>query len=104
MRYTSRTVDSVAPYICSGVIVSTGCDGKTQDLIRNCMAALGIPGELRERSLSDFRDNRAVGLALAPGHGDYIWVIDPDDILIGTTDFNRLCADVYWRKPLHTQC
>jgi hypothetical protein len=104
MRYTLRTVDSAAPYICSWVIVSTGCVGKTQDQIRNYMAALGIPGELRERPSSDFRDNRAVGLALAPGHGDYIWVIDADDILFGTTDFTWPGADVYWRKPLHTQC
>jgi hypothetical protein len=55
--HLKETLDSVAPCISSWVIVSTGCDGKTQDLIRNHIAALGIPGELHERRLSDFRDN-----------------------------------------------
>jgi hypothetical protein len=39
------------------VIESTGCDGETLDLIRKYMAALGIPGELHERPLTDFQDN-----------------------------------------------
>jgi hypothetical protein len=29
--HLKKTVDSAAPYISSWVIVSTGCDGKTQD-------------------------------------------------------------------------
>ena len=34
-------------------------------------------------------------LALAQGHGDYIWVMDADDTVVGAPDFGRLGADVY---------
>ncbi len=94
--HLKETLDSVAPYISSWVIVSTGCDDGIQDLIRNHMAALGIPGELHERPSTDFGNNRAEALALAQGHGDYIWVVDSGDVLVGTPDFSRLGADVYW--------
>jgi glycosyltransferase involved in cell wall biosynthesis len=90
-----ETLDSVAPYISSWVIVDTGSDDGTQDLIRNHMAALGIPGELHERPWRNFGHNRTEALTLAQGHGDYIWVIDADDILVGTPDFTQLSADMY---------
>lgn len=32
---------------------------------------------------------------LAQGRGDYVWVMDADDVLIGTPDFSRLDADAY---------
>src|SRR3954449_846420 len=40
------TLDSVAPYISSWVIVDAGSTDGTQDLITHHMASLGIPGEL----------------------------------------------------------
>jgi hypothetical protein len=40
-------LDAVAPYISSWVIVETGSDDGTQDVIRNHMARLGIPGHFR---------------------------------------------------------
>ena len=56
------------------------------------------------------RHNSSEALALAQGHGDYIWVIDADDMVVGTTDFEGLSADVYslrygadfsyWRRQL----
>ena len=51
------------------------------------MAGLGIHGELHERPWRDFGHNRSEALTLAQGRGDYIWVIDADDILVGTPDF-----------------
>lgn len=104
-------LDSVAPYVSSWVIVDTGSDDGTQDVIRNDMARLGIPGELHERPWRDFGHNRSEALALARGHGDYIWVIDADDLVVGTPDFSRLSADAYllhyressaryWRRQL----
>ena len=90
-----ETLDSVAPYISSWVIVDTGSDDGTQDVIRDHMARLGIPGELHERPWRDFGHNRSEALTLAQGHGDYIWVIDADDILVGTPDFTQLSADIY---------
>ncbi|BBZ40912.1 tetratricopeptide repeat-containing glycosyltransferase [Mycobacterium conspicuum] len=91
----AETLDSVAPYISSWVIVDTGSTDGTQDLIRNHMARLGIPGELHERPWRDFGHNRTEALNLAQGHGDYIWVIDADDIVVGTPDFTELSADIY---------
>jgi len=103
-------LDSVAPYIDSWVIVDTGSDDGTQDKIRDHMAALGIPGELHERPWHNFGHNRSEALDLAQGHGDYIWVMDADDLLFGTPDFSELTADVYqlhygpdvsyWRRQL----
>jgi glycosyltransferase involved in cell wall biosynthesis len=90
-----EVLDSVAPYISSWVIVDTGSDDGTQNLIRNHMARLGIPGELYERPWNNFGHNRTEALTLAQGHGDYIWVIDADDIVVGTLDFDQLNADLY---------
>jgi len=91
-----EVLDSVAPFISSWVIVDTGSDDGTQDLIRDCMARLGIPGELYERPWRNFGYNRSEALTLAQGRGDYIWVIDADDKLVGTPDFDQLgAADVY---------
>ncbi|ODR19153.1 glycosyl transferase [Mycobacterium gordonae] len=91
----AETLDSVAPYISSWVIVDTGSTDGTQDVIRKHMALLGIPGELHERPWRDFGHNRTEALNLAQGHGDYIWVIDADDIVGGTPDFTQLSADIY---------
>jgi glycosyltransferase involved in cell wall biosynthesis len=93
-----QALDAVAPYISSWVIVDTGSHDGTQDLIRNHMARLGIPGELYERPWRNFGHNRTEALNLAQGHGDYIWVIDADDTVVGTPDFARLDADVYWLR------
>ena len=105
-----EVLDSVAPYISSWVIVDTGSDDGTQDVIRTHMAGLGIPGDIHERPWRDFGRNRTEALTLARGHGDYIWVIDADDLLVGTPDFSGLTADVYqlrygpdityWRRQL----
>ena len=93
-----ETLDAVAPYISSWVIVDTGSDDGTQDLIRNHMAALGIPGQLYERPWRNFGHNRTEALTLAQGHGDYIWVMDADDTVVGTPDFNQLDADIYYMR------
>jgi glycosyltransferase involved in cell wall biosynthesis len=90
-----ETLDSVASYICSWVIVDTGSDDGTQELIVNHMAALGISGELHQRPWRDFGHNRTEALTLAQRHGDYIWVIDADDLLVGVPDFGQLDSDVY---------
>ena len=91
-------LDSVAPYISSWVIVDTGSEDGTQGLIKNHMARLGIPGELYERRWHNFGHNRTEALTLAQGHGDYILVMDADDILMGTPDFSQLNADIYFMR------
>jgi glycosyltransferase involved in cell wall biosynthesis len=107
-----EVLDAVAPYISSWVIVDTGSVDGTQDVIRKHMAALGIPGEIHERPWRNFGANRSEALDLARGHGDYIWVIDADDMVTGRPDFSSLTADsyelryhdagtmTYWRKQV----
>ena len=90
-----EVLDGVAPYISSWVVVDTGSTDGTQDAIRSHMSRLGIPGELHERPWRDFGHNRSEALDLAQGHADYIWVIDADDLVVGTPNFSQLTADCY---------
>ncbi len=107
-----EVLDCVAPYISSWAIVDTGSEDGTQNIIRDHMAGLEISGELFERPWRNFGLNRSEALDLAAGRADYIWVIDADDLLIGTPDFGQLNADccelryghpasfTYWRKQI----
>jgi glycosyltransferase involved in cell wall biosynthesis len=90
-----EVLDAVAPYIDYWVIVDTGSDDDTPEVIRNHLAGLGIPGELHERPWRNFGHNRTEALELAQGHGDYIWVMDADDTIVGTIEFTDLTNDVY---------
>ncbi len=90
-----QTLDDIARYISAWVIVDTGSDDGTQAVIRDHMARLGIPGELHERPWRDFGHNRSEALTLAQGHGDYIWVLDADDKVMGNLDFGKLGKDLY---------
>jgi glycosyltransferase involved in cell wall biosynthesis len=90
-----EVLDACAPYISSWVIVDTGSTDGTQDVIKDHMARLGIPGELHERPWRNFGHNRTEALALAQDHGDYIWTMDADDTVVGTPDFTQLDADIY---------
>jgi SAM-dependent methyltransferase len=103
-------IAAVADRIDSWVIVDTGSDDGTQDIIRRLMADRGIPGELHSRPWRDFGHNRTEALSLAQDRADYIWVMDADDIVEGTVDFTGLSADgysmrfrdgiTYWRRQL----
>jgi SAM-dependent methyltransferase len=95
VHIVAEVLDVVAPCISSWVIVDTGSDDGTQDLIRNHMDSLGIPGELHECPWRNFGHNRTEALSLAQGHADYIWAMDADDTIVGTPDFTRLTADIY---------
>ncbi len=91
-------LDSAAPHITSWVIIDTGSDDGTPDLIRRHMARFGIPGAIHEQPSRTLGDDQTVALALAQGHGDYIWVMDAEDRVVGEPDFSRLCCDVYWLR------
>ena len=67
------------PIIDRWVIVDTGSTDGTQEIIRQHLKDL--PGELHERAWVDFSHNRSEALALARGHGDYVFVIDADEVL-----------------------
>lgn len=91
----AEVLSATAPYISAWVIVDTGSQDGTQQVIRDHMAALGIPGELYERPWRNFGHNRTEALTLAQGRCDYILVIDADDTIVGTPDFTGLDADIY---------
>jgi len=74
-----RCLDSVRPLINAWVIVDTGSDDGTQDIIREHMK--DVPGALFERPWRDFAANRSEALELARPCGDYTLVIDADDAL-----------------------
>jgi len=91
-------LDTVAPHISSWVIVDTGSDDGTQDLVRSRMARLGIPGQLYQRPWRSFGHNRTEALSLAQDHGDYIWILEAGETVVGVPDFTRLGADIYWLR------
>src|SRR5258708_9713159 len=74
-----RCLDSVRPLIDHWVIVDTGSTDGTRDIIRDCLR--DVPGELHERPWKNFAHNRNEALALARGHGDYVFLIDADEVL-----------------------
>ncbi|MCW3084633.1 MAG: glycosyltransferase [Bacteroidetes bacterium] len=78
-----RCLESVMPYISSWVIVDTGSTDDTKEIIRECLKDLN--GELHERPWKNFGHNRSEALELAKGKGDYILIIDADEVLV----FNR---------------
>lgn len=70
---------SVKSIIDYWVIVDTGSTDKTQEIIKNFMK--DIPGELHERPWVNFAHNRNEALDLAKNKGDYILLIDADEVL-----------------------
>ncbi len=90
-----RCLDSVRPIIDYWVIVDTGSTDETKQIITHHLK--DIPGELHERAWQDFAHNRSEALVLARGHGDYVLVIDADEILEITPGFEmpRIEADSY---------
>jgi len=74
-----RCLRSVKPLIDYWVIVDTGSTDGTQEKIKNFMK--DIPGELHERPWKNFEHNRNEALTLAKSKGDYLLMIDADEIL-----------------------
>jgi glycosyltransferase involved in cell wall biosynthesis len=90
-----RCLDSLRPIVDYWVIVDTGSTDGTQQIISEHFK--DVPGELHERPWRDFAHNRSEALVLARGHADYVFVIDADEIIEITPDFQmpRLQADSY---------
>lgn len=79
--------DSLYKYIDYWVICDTGSTDGTQELITEYFKEKGIPGELHQHEWQDFATNRTAALNLCDGKGDYAWMIDADDYLVGVMDF-----------------
>lgn len=105
-----RCLESVRPFIDYWVIVDTGSTDGTQQIIKNYLK--DIPGELYERPWKNFGENRSEAFTLAQNKGDYVLLIDADDILKVEKSFSLsdLTEDLYnmWRgfdgfSQLHPQ-
>ena len=83
-----RCLRSVRPFIDSWVIVDTGSTDGTQDLIRGFFHN-DLPGVLHERPWRNFGHNRTEALELAREHGDYLFIIDADEVLEVPPDYQR---------------
>ena len=99
-----RCLTSVRPLIDYWVIVDTGSTDGTQDIIRDCLS--NLPGELYERPWKSFAHNRSEALALARGHGDYVFFIDADEVLETPQAFAlpTLTADSYDLRIAYDGC
>lgn len=76
-------LNSIWKHIDYWVVVDTGSTDGTQDLVRAFFAEKGIPGEIIERPWVNFGFNRSEALELCTGKGDYAWMIDADDRILG---------------------
>ena len=87
---------SVKPLIDYWVIVDTGSTDKTKEIVKNFLK--DIPGELHERPWVDFSYNRNEALSLAKHKGDYVLLIDADEVLSFSKDFSlpSLEKDLYF--------
>lgn len=98
-RVIKRCLASVKEIIDYWVIVDTGSDDGTQQIIRDYLK--DIPGELHERPWRNFGENRSEAFNLAKGKGSYILFMDADDTLEFGPDFKlpQLTKDLYlmWR-------
>lgn len=91
-----RCLDSVLPFIDHWVIIDTGSNDGTQQIIKEHLS--DIPGALHERPWKNFAENRSEALELAQGKGDYLLIIDADDVLDTVPSYiipHVLTADAY---------
>ena len=80
-----KCLSSVKRLIDHWVIVDTGSSDNTKKIIQKALQ--GIPGELHERPWVNFAHNRNEALELAEDKGDYVLLIDADEVLQYPEDF-----------------
>jgi glycosyltransferase involved in cell wall biosynthesis len=80
-----KCLSSVKRLIDHWVIVDTGSSDNTKKIIQKALE--GIPGELHERPWVNFAHNRNEALELAEDKGDYVLLIDADEVLQYPEDF-----------------
>jgi glycosyltransferase involved in cell wall biosynthesis len=93
-----ETLESIKDYLDYWVICDTGSTDNTPELIQDFFDKAGIKGELHRVEWINFGFNRTQAFSFAYKKADYLWVIDADDFLVGSLDFNHLSADSYRLK------
>jgi glycosyltransferase involved in cell wall biosynthesis len=86
-----RCLASVKGMIDYWVIVDTGSTDGTQKIIKEFLK--DIPGELHERPWVDFGHNRNEALTFAKKKGDYILLMDADEHVVYSKDFELPALD-----------
>ena len=96
----TRCLESLLPMIDYWVIVDTGSDDVTQEVITTFMQEKGVSGELYERPWVNFAHNRNEAMELAKGKGDYLLFIDADEYHVYSPEFAmpHLDQDYYYIK------
>ena len=94
-KVIKRCLDRIKNYIDYWVIVDTGSDDNTKEIIQKEL--MDIPGELHQQEWVNFGVNRTQSLALAKNKADYLLLCDADEQIIFSSDFdsNMLIADAY---------
>ena len=72
-------IASVSRFIDYWVIVDTGSEDDTPDLVSHLLS--DIPGELHHRDWVNFGENRTQALELARGKSDFVLFMDADNVL-----------------------
>lgn len=95
-KVIEKCLASVKPLIDYWVIVDTGSSDGTQEIIKTFLR--DIPGELHERPWTNFSQNRNEALSFAKNKGDYLLLIDADEVLQFSDDFSLgpLDKDLYF--------
>ena len=91
-------IASVSRFIDYWVIVDTGSEDDTPDLVSHLLS--DIPGELHHRDWVNFGENRTQALELARGKSDFVLFMDADNVLCAPAGWvlPRLVADAYWLR------
>ena len=84
-KVIERCLESAKPLIDYWIIVDTGSNDGTQEIIKEFMK--DIPGELYERPWINFEHNRNEAMQLANHKADYLLIIDADDKFEVSPDF-----------------
>lgn len=94
-KVIQRCLKSVKKYIDSWIIVDTGSDDCTKELILETLQ--GVDGEVIEREWVDFSQARNEALIAAKGMGDYLLFIDADEVMVAPESFQwpSLTKDCY---------
>ncbi len=91
-----KLLSSVVQYISYYVILDTGSTDKTMEIIKNFGEKNNLQGEIhQDKWIDDFGYSRSHALELCKGKGDYVWIIDADNFLVGTIDVSNLICDSY---------
>lgn len=85
-KVIERCLNRVKDHIDYWVIVDTGSDDNTPELIKNTLAH--VPGELHHRPWVNFGANRTESLRLAKGKADYLLLCDADEQIVFSDKFD----------------